>query len=507
MKIWFKYCFMLLFTLLLSCSDDSSSSTTEQTTPEPTIVAAFPKAQGGGMYATGGRGGSVYVVNSLEDNSLKGGTLRYALLQSGKKIIIFKVSGIIELNSPLYIGSNVTIYGQSAPGDGICIKNYPVYLEGDNVIIQFLRFRMGDKKEFIGDAFTCIGRNNILIDHCSFSWSTDECVSCYNNENFTLQYCIISESLTYSIHEKGSHGYGGIWGGTNASFHHNLLAHHSSRNPRFCGDRFTGILNHEKVDFQSNVVYNWGYRAGYAGEGGYYNMINNYYKQGPASSSSYFFLPDSDPSNGGSSSALSIVLGGVDKPWWGKFYVSGNSFEDKTGTVTANYDWSGMYPNISSSRDGMEANDSTREIIKSSIKLASKVNMLVSLTEVSAAVAYDDVLAYAGASLVRDVVDSRIIDNVTNRNFTAKSAIAVTKSGDHSTNGLIDSQEEVGGWPIYSSSSITDSDSDCIPDDWEDKHGLNKSLYSDAKLTTLDPNGIYTNLEIYQNSLVAHLYP
>lgn len=507
MRTIINYC-LVLFILpffILSCKDDEVVE--PEPIPIPTEFAAFPGAQGGGLYTTGGREGTVFCVTSLEDNALTPGTLRYALSQYGKKIIVFKVAGIINLNAALVIGSNVTIYGQSAPGDGICIKNYPVLIEGDNVILQFLRFRMGDEKGTIGDAFTCINRKNIIIDHCSFSWSTDECVSCYNNENFTLQYCIISESLTNSIHDKGSHGYGGIWGGTNASFHHNLLAHHSSRNPRFCGDRFTGLINHEKVDYKNNVVYNWGYRAGYAGEGGYYNLVNNYYKQGPASNSTAIFEPDSDPSNGGDPSELSIVLGGVDKPLWGNFYVSGNTFETKAGSVSQSYDWTGMYPRISLTRDGMEATEQNREIIKTQIKLQTEVGMLASISTDLAIDAYNKVLSKAGASFVRDAVDTRIIDNVQNGNYTPKLLEVTTLSGNHSANGLIDSQEEVGGWPAYGYSSVpSDSDRDGMPNDWEDQHGLNKFSASDANKKTLDPNGLYTNIEIYMNSLISHLY-
>ncbi len=437
------------------------------------IARAFPGAEGGGMYATGGRGGAVYRVTKLTDDGSEG-TLRWAVGRSGARTVIFDVGGVIALASALEIkNGNLTIAGQTAPGDGICIKNYPTVIKADNVVIRFMRFRMGDETKTADDAVWGREQSNIIIDHCSMSWSTDECSSFYDNTGFTMQWCILSESLRNSVHGKGKHGYGGIWGGHTASFHHNLLAHHDSRNPRMCGSRYSARPDLELVDFRNNVIYNWGANSGYAGEGGRYNFVNNYYKSTSASSNpARIFQPNAD--DGSNSQAVGV---------WGTFYVAGN-YMNGSAEVTAD-NWKGINPNPSG---------------KSKEELRSTEEFTVpAVTTHSAAVAYDRIRAYAGASKVRDQVDTRITNELAQGTYTYT-------GGNGSTGGLIDSQKDVGGWPAYAAGTkADDSDGDGIPDWFEVMFGLDRNAVADAKTCTLDPSGRYTNLEIYLHYLVKDI--
>lgn len=436
---------------------------------------AFPGAEGYARYTTtGGRGGAVYHVTNLNDSGT--GSLRDAINKSGARTIVFDVSGTIELKSAINIkNGNLTIAGQTAPGDGICLKNYQVQLSADNVIIRFIRFRLGDEKPdgngtIDRDAIWGRNRKNVIIDHCSMSWCTDECGSFYGIKNFTMQWCLLSESLRGSLHPKGYHGYGGIWGGEGASFHHNMFAHHDSRNPRLCGSRYTARPDDEKVDLRNNVVYNWGSNSGYAGEGGSYNFVNNYYKSGPATNSNVkyrIFAPNAD--DGSNSNAKGV---------YGHFYVNGNYMAGKGD----NWDWSGI--NI----DNKNNSAMTMSAIKSATEFESSP-----VTTHSAEVAFEKVLAYVGASYRRDTVDARVTREAREGTYTHKGS----KLGGL---GIIDTQKDVGGWPeLKSEKRPADANNDGIADEWA---ALN--MPADATYKSKHESG-YTYLELYINSLVEDL--
>lgn len=482
----------LLPTMLISCKS-KEEPTSSPSSDNTSLASACLWAEGGGRESIGGKGGTIYLVTSLADTldtdgSILPGTLRYAVMKNEPRIVLFRVAGIIHLTKELTISHpNITILGQSAPGDGVCIADYPVKIEKtNNVILRFLRIRMGDDKLTAeqadgADALSVNNCKNVLIDHCSFSWSTDECVSCYGNENFTMQYCFITESLRKSKHDKGNHGYGGIWGGKNTTFHHNLLAHHDSRNPRFDHD-YVEATNVGPVDFINNVVYNWGGNNCYGGECSsktgnqrQYNFINNYYKPGPASGRRTQLLAPTTKC-----SYCTDKHGGTVVP--GKFYVTGN-IQTASSDVTQD-NWSGVNPDESSE--------------KSLCKSDSRFTFTNCYTgEETADKAYETVLAKAGCSLKRDAVDTRIAQEVRDGSFT----YIGSKSG---TKGIIDTPSDVGGWPEYEGTPEIDSDLDGIPDAWETAHQLDPKRRSDAMLETLVPG--YSNLDVYLNNLVKDLY-
>lgn len=456
----------LIFSLLIfSCSKDKDDvlnkdiDEDENVIPDRTKIPAFPGAEGGGMYTIGGAGGKVYKVTSLEDSSVPG-TLRYAIDQREKRTVVFEVSGTIKLTRSLKItNSNITIAGQSAPEGGITITNYPVIVDADNVIIRFLRFRMGSDEGVEGDALEGRRRKNIIIDHCSMSWATDECASFYDNQNFTMQWSIVAESLNRSAHAKGDHGYGGLWGGVKATFHHNLVAHHKSRNPRFYGVR-DGIKD-EYAELINNVIYNWGDNSSYGGEGGQYNIINNYYKAGP-----------------GTMKHKNRIFEAYKGEDYGKFYVNGN-YVHTSSAVTEN-NWLGF--------------DVRGGGLKDDLKLENPIAVEFINIE-TAEEAFESVLSHAGMSIYRDAVDERVVDET--RNGTATYG-GVFGAGS----GIIDSVEDVGGWPIIESVvGPKDTDGDGIPDAWEIENRLDPDDPADGAKYSLNEN--YTNLEVYLNKLVS----
>lgn len=467
----------------------------------PELVAACHHIEGGGTKITGGDGGTVYRVSRLDDeiDSITGrpmaGTLRYAINQVGARRVLFTVSGTIHLKSALRISAgNITIDGQSAPGDGICLADYPLIIDGaNNVIVRFLRVRLGDVSNTEYDAVSANDATGVVLDHLSCSWSVDECVSCYGNTNFTMQYCIVSESLKISVHGKGSHGYGGIWGGTNASFHHNLLAHHDSRTPRFDHD-YVNSTHIGPIDFVNNVVYNWGGNSAYGGEGStngaggrHINFVSNYYKPGKATKNSVkarLLNPTTKcgPTEKDPHAGCTGKLGGTVDP--GKFYLA-NNIMDGSPSVTSD-NWSGVYPDEASKKEQCKATSRWME------GLTPLVN------EQTAEAAYETVLAKAGCSLLRDAVDTRIIEEVRTGTYTYEGSKG-------STGGLIDTQSDVGGWPeLQTAARETDTDYDGIPDTWEKKNGLDPNNPLDARQITLVTG--HTNLDVYLNDIVAHLY-
>jgi pectate lyase len=422
---------------------------------------AFPGAEGYGKYTTGGRGGKVIYVTNLNDSGK--GSFRAAIKDSLPRIIVFSVSGTIYLQKPLEIKrGNVTIAGQTAPGDGICVAGHSVSIETDNVIMRFMRFRLGDINKEQGDALNAIGHKNLIIDHCSMSWATDECVSFYKNESATLQWCIISESLNASVHKKGDHGYGGIWGGKDVSFHHNLIANNNSRNPRFNGIRL-GQKFAEQVDYRNNVIYNWGNNSAYGGELGKYNMVANYYKPGPAT-----------PKKRLNRIVQISSEQGLD---YGIFYVFGN-YLDGNPVISAD-NWNGGV-------------DTDGDIAK--VK-ASEPFPFESIRQQKAEDAYGLVLKYVGACYQRDSIDTRLLEEVKSGSAKYGATFAGGKKG------IIDSQNDVGGWPeLKTLPAPIDSDKDGMPDEWEKANNLNLSNASDGAII---PNeSTYTNLELYLNNLV-----
>ena len=482
-----KYILLGIFSLILfsGCSSENGSEEIIEEEPkgegpEPVIedAFAFPGAEGFGRNATGGRGGKVIYVTNLEDSGP--GSFRRAVETFGSRYILFKVSGTIELKSRLNIrNDNVTIAGQTAPGDGITIKDYPVVIDADNVIIRYMRFRMGDEAEQQADALESRFHKNIIVDHCSMSWATDETVTFYANENTTVQWCYITESLRNSVHEKGAHGYGGIWGGRNASFHHNLLAHHDSRNPRLGEEAGKAFALTDLVDLRNNVIYNWQGNSAYGGEAMNVNIVNNYYKPGPATTKDERIIAIDKNKNEGTE-VYDI---------WGKFYINGNYIDGSTRATEDNWTY-GVFNQFHHSYGTVSEEE------KEEIRIDQPHEIGGNVTTHTAQVAYEQVLEYGGASYKRDAVDERVVENVRNRSYSSEGS-------NGSTNGIIDTQSDVGGWPqLESTEAPLDTSGDGMPDDWKIEKGLDPEK-NEANGNNLSTG--YDNVEVYINSLVESI--
>ncbi len=468
-------------------------------------LVAFPGAEGFGRYASGGRGGTVYHVTTLDDGN-KEGTLRYALMQEGPRTVVFDVAGTIFLKRALRINrGDVTVAGQTAPGQGICIAGEPVTVNANNVILRYLRFRLGNECRGNPDGLGGSDAKNVIVDHCSVSWSIDECCSFTGVENFTLQWCMVSESLRTAGHAKGKHGYGGNWGGAKASYHHNLMAHHESRTPRL-GPR-PSTQDREYMDMRNNVIYNWAGNGCYGGEAMKVNIVNNYYKPGPAT-------PKTGPVSyriAGIGIRTDSYVAGFKAfaPMlhvWGQYYVDGNVVDGNPEVSADNWP-KGIYEQIRNESCDNLFTDEVRKEIHLEVPLETDV-----VTTHTASQAFDLVVAYAGCSKQRDIIDVRIAEET--RTGTATYIGSVTP-GAGNVPGLIDTPQDVkpegaaSAWPELSDGGITadqlrDSDGDGIPDVWESAHGLNPNDASDGAATTLSKEG-YTNLEVYLNSLVEDI--
>jgi hypothetical protein len=439
---------------------------------------AFPGAEGFGKYASGGRGGQVAIVTSLEDDGE--GSLRRALIMyPGEPLtVIFNLSGIITLQSPLVLKrSNVTIAGQTAPGSGICLKGHSFIINGaarggnhGNIIIRYIRSRPGADIRTGVYGFDMENCQNVIIDHCSFSWANEECAAMYDIKNTTVQWCIVSEGLYNAGHQKGTRAYGGVWGGQYASYHHNLIAHQNSRAVRFNGSRAHDTI--ALVDYRNNVIFNWGSaNAPYGGDvtikGGFsrVNLVNNYYAPGPATALPLKFMK--------------ALHAGAASTGTGQWYLAGNIMDGNKSLTRDN--WKGL--------DLSDVPDNE----KSAARSATAFHISEPLPVQSAGKAFTEVMEHAGASLPRrDDVDRRIVREVKSRKASGK--------GSFGKQGIIDSPLAVGGWPEYHSGPApADSDRDGMPDEFEKKNELNPNNPADRN--NLNSEG-YTMLEVYLNSVV-----
>ncbi|MGG9960839.1 pectate lyase family protein [Ferruginibacter sp. SUN106] len=454
-------------------------------------IPAFPGAEGGGAFTSGGRGGKVFVVTSLEDRGK--GTLREACEQGGARIIVFNVAGIIRLKSPINIRAPyITIEGQTAPGDGVCIAGESVLIDTHDVIIRFMRFRRGATEVTRRD--DGLGGNpvgNIILDHVSGSWGLDENMSIYRHVydrkndgkgeklptvNVTIQNCIFSEGLdTYN------HAFGSTIGGRNSTFMRNLWANNIARNPSVGMDGDFGFAN--------NVIFNWWNRSADGGDDkSFFNFINNYYKPGPITPKdkpiAYRILkPES-----GRAHKDSLVFG--------KAYVNGNIVEGNE-TVTKD-NWAGGVQ----IQDLPDAGKYT-----AAIKVDQPFPM-AAISMMTAKESYGYVLDNAGAILPeRDAVDKRIVEDVRTGKITYdKNAVPYTAKfvkrrlpADSYKDGIISDISQVGGYPEYKGTPYKDSDNDGMPDEYEIKNKLNPKDAGDAVKITKSG---YSNIEVYLNSVV-----
>jgi pectate lyase len=426
-------------------------------------IPAFPGAEGWGAQSKGGRSGIVIKVTNLNDSGT--GSFREAVMNPNPRIVVFDISGTITLKSDLTIKSPfLTIAGQTAPGDGICLKGWPLNIaETHDIIIRCIRVRPGIESGLLGSEINTVeirNSRNIIIDHCAFSWSNDEGLNNWHGgDNITIQWCTMSEPLHKSIHEKGAHGYGASIGGNRLSFHHNLFANCYARNPSIAGNtqNFTVLL-----DFRNCVIYNWVIRT-CDGKPLSINVVNNYYKPGAATEESV-------------KRRIARIDNSENMGFAGLWYIEGNFVEGYPEISTAN--WKGGI-------DFEEGTSMERNRRLTPFPVAP-------ITTQSAREAYHLVLKYAGVIAPgRDSQEQRILSEVEKGIFSRGNA------------GIIDNVEQGGGWPVLKSlPALADQDNDGMPDAWEKSKGLDPGNPLDANQDR--NNDGYTNIEEYINGLVPY---
>jgi pectate lyase len=431
-------------------------------------LPAFPQAEGFGAWSSGGRGGKVIFVDNLNDDGP--GSFRAAVNDPDSRIVIFRVSGTIELESHLMIQHPfITVAGHTAPGDGICLKKYLLKIDNTHdVVVRGIRVRPGIESGLTGasiDGIDVQNSHSVIIDHCTASWSCDEILNTNKNtRDITVQWCLFSESLNNSVHEKGEHGYAATIGGYRTSYHHNLFAHNKGRNPSIGGSDNSRT---EQLDFRNNVVYNWISRV-CDGKPRTMNFVSNYYKQGPATPENNEYI-------------IAEIQASEKYGYTSKWYIHKN--------------YVNRYPELSEDNWAGAVRYGEGTSMEKNREYSSFENAAY-LTR-DAAQAYLEILDHAGVTVPRrDTVDKRVIEDV--RTGTATFG-----------NGIIDRVEQVGGWPeLHTYDVPLDTDSDGMPDDWETREGLNVDDPSDR--FGIKEGEVYDNLERYLNELAsdkAYLLP
>ena len=451
---------------------------------------AFPTAEGFGKYASGGRGGKVVEVTNLNDSGK--GSLRWALTEAGREraTIVFRVTGIITLQSDIRAKLNhVTIAGQTAPGDGILYRGGKLNLGGSrNVIIRNLRGRIGlrNDREFIkGGSIGLENADTIIIDHCCFGWSGEENMTVYDNHFTTVQWCIVHEGLYNAGHQKGNRSYGAQWGGSPATFHHNLLAHNYNRSARLNGASNAQQDRNVFMEYINNVNYNWGKQnscyggENEAGEGSTHecNFIGNYYKPGPATPEDSYYIQLSKARKGKQLTSPS------------RWYFSGNKMEgDKKATRN---NWRAVDNQTGFALDSLRSKEELTPSVYYPAWNRYQYDLYRTPAE-TADEAYAHVLAKAG-TIRRDKTERRIVDEV--RQGTARYKGSLGKPG------IIDTPADAEGWPVYPITlEVADDDHDGMDDSWELSHGLDPTNAEDRNKKFKDG---YTALEVYLNSLMG----